>query len=610
MSTINDNSFQGNKSFSIIDQKKKMKDGEILKYKTLNILLDKSEKSICEIKSNSGNGTGFFCVLKYPDNPNNIIYCLITNYHVIDDNFLNSKECIEIKMNNNEMKLHLINKRRLWSNKEIDFTCIEIIKEDNLIEKITPFDINENCYNNNFNNEDYNKNGIILSAIGTSKDIEISQGAIYYMENNNNIFYHNCNIEEGYSGGPIILINNLSIIGINKGYDRRENKNIGIYFSSIINSIKNEKNEIICILNIDENDYKEDIILLNNNKDNKKEFIDNINVYIKENKIDIKNEGNQWKINYNFQKKGKYEIRIIFNRKLTNLRGIFENCKLLYSIDLSGFNTSKVTDMKSMFDHCVKLEKIIGLEKLDTNEVINMKAMFQLCGELEELDLSNFNTSKVTDMGYMFAMCVKLKKINGLERFNTNQVINMHVMFGKCTELEELDLSNFNTSKVTDMTLMFNDCIKLKKIKGIEKFNTNQVINMKAMFDKCKELEELDLSNFNTSKVTDMMFMFADCIKIKRIKGLTNFNTNKVIKMSEMFRRCYELEELDLSNFNTSNAIDMKYMFGNCQKLKLLDISKFNIESGCDIKSIFDSIKKDCKIICKDNTLNKLYYSK
>ena len=130
---------------------------------------------------------------------------------------VNSKEFIEIKMNNNEMKINLNNKRRYWSNKEIDFTCIEIIKEDNLIEYITPFDINENCYNSNYNNQDYNKNGVIISAIGPSKEIEISQGAIYYMENNNNTFYHNCNIEKGYSGGPIILINNLSIIGINKG---------------------------------------------------------------------------------------------------------------------------------------------------------------------------------------------------------------------------------------------------------------------------------------------------------------------------------------------------------------------------------------------------------
>ena len=49
--------------------------------------------------------------------------------------------------------------------------------------------------------------------------------------------------------------------------------------SEIINNINIEKNEIKCIIKIDEDEYKEDIIILNNNEDNKNEFIDNINIY-------------------------------------------------------------------------------------------------------------------------------------------------------------------------------------------------------------------------------------------------------------------------------------------------------------------------------------------
>ena len=90
--------------------------------------------------------------------------------------------------------------------------------------------------------------------------------------------------------------------------------------------------------------------------------------------------------------------------------------------------------------------------------------MFQKFEELEEVDLSNFNTSKVTDMGYLFSNYIKLKLIKGIEKLNTNEVINMKAMFQKCQELEELDLSNFNTSKVMDMKSMFNQCIKLKKL--------------------------------------------------------------------------------------------------------------------------------------------------
>ena len=54
--------------------------------------------------------------------------------------------------------------------------------------------------------------------------------------------------------------------------------------------------------------------------------------------------------------------------------------------------------------------------------------MFQLCTELEYLDLSNFNTTNVTNMSYMFNQCDKMKYLN-LNNFNiinckTNQMFS------------------------------------------------------------------------------------------------------------------------------------------------------------------------------------------
>ena len=64
----------------------------------------------------------------------------------------------------------------------------------------------------------------------------------------------------------------------------------------------------------------------------------------------------------------------------------------------------------------------------------------------------------------------------------------MKAMFQDCNELEYLDLSNFDTSNVTDMEAMFNECHKLKEIKGINNFNTSKVTNMRTMFQECNEL--------------------------------------------------------------------------------------------------------------------------
>ena len=107
-----------------------------------------------------------------------------------------------------------------------------------------------------------------------------------------------------------------------------------------------------------------------------------------------------------------------------------------------------------MFNKCHKLKEIKGINKFNTNKVTDMSGMFQLCKELEYLDLTNFETSNATNMSFMFNQCHKLKEIKGINKFNTNKVTDMKVMFQECNELEYLDLSNFDTSNVTNMAGM------------------------------------------------------------------------------------------------------------------------------------------------------------
>ena len=50
----------------------------------------------------------------------------------------------------------------------------------------------------------------------------------------------------------------------------------------------------------------------------------------------------------------------------------------------------------------------------------------------------------------------KLKEINGLDKLITSNLIEMEGMFQDCEEIESLDLSNFDTSNVTNMAFLFN----------------------------------------------------------------------------------------------------------------------------------------------------------
>ena len=54
--------------------------------------------------------------------------------------------------------------------------------------------------------------------------------------------------------------------------------------------------------------------------------------------------------------------------------------------------------------------------------------MFSGCSKLTSLNVSNFDTSKVTNMGYMFSGCSKLTSLN-VSNFDTSEVTNMGSMF-------------------------------------------------------------------------------------------------------------------------------------------------------------------------------------
>ena len=57
-----------------------------------------------------------------------------------------------------------------------------------------------------------------------------------------------------------------------------------------------------------------------------------------------------------------------------------------------------------------------------------MIGIFSGCSSLKELNLTNFKTDNVENMGWMFSECSSLKELN-LTNFNTENVIDMRSMF-------------------------------------------------------------------------------------------------------------------------------------------------------------------------------------
>ena len=236
-----------------------------------------------------------------------------------------------------------------------------------------------------------------------------------------------------------------------------------------------------------------------------------------------------------------------------------QKIKNILELDLSKFDTSRVTNMSHMFNGMRNLTTL-NLSNFNTSNVTNMGGMFFNMTNLTAFNFSNFDTSKVTDMGSMFYGMSSLTTLD-LFNFNTSQVMIMGGMFFNMANLTTLNLSNFDTSNVTDMRSMFNGMTNLVSL-DISSFNTKNVENMSGMFSLLRKIEHLDLSHFRTDKVTNMGSMFYQMTALKTI-NLSNFNTANVTDMSSMFSMDDNLTELDLSSFTTPKVENFGYMFAS-----------------------------------------------
>ena len=273
--------------------------------------------------------------------------------------------------------------------------------------------------------------------------------------------------------------------------------------------------------------------------------------------------------------------------KVVDMSGMFYNLyqRAQYTnLNLSGWDTSRVIDMSYMFSGVIA-NSITGLNNFNTSNVTNMSYIFgnedspmYYSGntQIDNLDISSWDTSKVTDMSGMFASLDLSGKNLDLSKFNTSNVTNMEGMFFDVT-VNQLDLSNWNTSKVTNMSHMFS-CIKANSIVGLNKFDTSNVTDMSGMFgtdetfhysSKSTEIETLDIGNWDTSNVTNMSYMFADS-KFKNLI-LTNFKATKLTNANEMFKGL-TTEKLYIDNFDLTNVKDKYYAFEDLQNYDKLYI--------------------------------------
>ena len=199
------------------------------------------ENCICRIIGKM-KGTGFFCKVKVGGE---LTPVLITNYHVVNDDFMNQNQKLTFYIKND---LHSIDIKYNKINSSIrdkyDMMIIRL-KEGEVNNYL---EIDENIFDNSV--DDYKNESIYILHHPNAEEAKVSFGSGIEKENDYDI-KHKCHTEPGSSGGPILSKITNKVIGIHKGSKTKYGKsdyNLGTFLKYPLNKLKNqskpEENEV------------------------------------------------------------------------------------------------------------------------------------------------------------------------------------------------------------------------------------------------------------------------------------------------------------------------------------------------------------------------------
>jgi len=262
---------------------------------------------------------------------------------------------------------------------------------------------------------------------------------------------------------------------------------------------------------------------------------------------------------------------------LQNVNSMFEmfDGANSFNDDISGWNTSAITDMSFMFGGASSFNQDIGI--WDTSSVTDMSFMFANSGSFNQ-DISNWDTSAVTNMGAMFSGASNFNQ--DIDNWNTSSVTNMGAMFSGASSFNQ-SIGNWDTSVVTIMANMFTNASSFDQ--DISNWDTSAVTTMRFMFGNAQSFNQ-DISNWDTSAVTDMLQMFSSATSFNQDIG--NWNTTSVTNMVGMFSNASSFDQ-DINSWDTSSVTIMFAMFEDATSFNQ-DISNWDTALVSNMPNMFD----------------------
>jgi len=501
------------------------KNKQILKYypssitmEKTNIIMDQMKKYIFKIKNKNGEGTGFFC---YIFNNNIKIPVLITNSHIIDENFIKQNKILNIILNDGReyKSIELQENKKIYTNKKYDITIIDISPEKDNIINFLELDelifLNQNIFNDPIYIINYPKSG-------NECKVSVSYGIIEQINSEINIFNSK---DLDWSGAPILRLSNNKIIGI-------YNENINL---SILN-MKNAINEYLSNINLIKVEYHNFYI-------NKTNQIPQIINTILGPEIEENEEG----------KNNKSEInsKTVIGPETEEKEYINQYNDEIPSLNIKK-NNSEILNNNDRYNSNIN------------NDNINNQNIGQAKFILNSNNIQNQNTPNIDFNGNL--------NINN-ELNNNSNISNNPDNFNNYNINEQ----NMNNMNINMNIYNFNECMDNRLTFSYDQINQKEDNNNTYMNNNNNTYNN---NNFNTPNKNIKNLKSQNCSNRGRYKSLSNAKSQEInninLNQGYSFSRIRKVPKLGLKNSgNTSNFNSVYQLLGNFQ-----DLADFFLDSN------------------------------
>ncbi|MFI3328860.1 MAG: BspA family leucine-rich repeat surface protein [bacterium] len=278
---------------------------------------------------------------------------------------------------------------------------------------------------------------------------------------------------------------------------------------------------------------------------------------------------------------------------------VLPNLAKLLNVEMSHF-FSEVETEKKVNHNCITNEELEAKQKLvdeynlkNTNTTLSIskgKEIFITLSKINKIENDEFTIPSIVNK----VAFLKFPKINKLKlKIEGNLKKVDSILSGLI--IDELDLSEFDITKIEDLSGLFHGTKGIGKLIGLDKWDMTKVKSIKGLFRYSNINEIVGIEKWDTSKIENFTQLFYNA-KIGKV-NISNWDLSSMITTDPtkelligistgIFQLC-KIDKLMIENWDVSNVNRFICWFYNAKINEISDISNWNVSNGINFKMMF-----------------------